>query len=80
MLTVKVREIRSVQERLLTLIDRDCYNIVNLYSPQTEGNKDCEAHRCVDFFDSGPPSPIIKLEVDKIGQVCGLKICRSKKT
>ena len=52
MLIVKVRESGSVQKRLLTLIDRDFYKIVKLYSPQTEGNKDCEAHRCVDFLKS----------------------------
>ena len=40
MLIVKVRESGSVQKRLLTLIDRDCYRIVKSYSPQTEGNKD----------------------------------------
>ena len=50
MLIVKVRESRSVQERLLTLIDRDCCKIVKLYSPQMEGNKDCEAQRHVDFL------------------------------
>ena len=47
MLIVEVGESGSVQKRLLTLIDRDCYKIVKLYSPQTERNKDCEAHRCV---------------------------------
>ena len=54
MLIVKVRESRSVQKRLLTLVDQDSYKIVKLYSPQTEGNtcKDCEAHRCVDFLQS----------------------------
>ena len=46
MLIVKVRESRSVQERLLTLF----YENVKLYSAQTEGNKDCEAHRRVDFL------------------------------
>ena len=50
MLITKVRESRSVQKRLLTLVDRDCYKIVKLYSPQTEGNKDCEAYRWVDFL------------------------------
>ena len=50
MLIVKVRESGSVQKILLTLTDRDYYKIVKLYSPQMEGNKDCEAHRCVDFL------------------------------
>ena len=82
MLIVKVRESGSVQNRLLNLIDRDCYKIVKLCSPQTEGNKDCEVHRRVDFLHvhSGPSSWIIELEVDKIGHMCGLKICWSKKT
>ena len=80
MLIVKVRESRSVQKRLFTLIDQDCYKIVKLYSPQTEGNKDCEVHRCVDFLHSGPLSQIIELAVDKIGHMCRLKICWSKKT
>ena len=49
MLIVKARESRSVQKRLFILIDRDCTEIVKLYSPQREGNKDYEAHRCEDF-------------------------------
>ena len=56
MLIVKGRESGSVQKRLLTLIDRYCYKIVKLhvYSPQTEVNKDCEAHRGVDFLTYFP--------------------------
>ena len=54
MLIVKGRESGSVQKRLLTLIDRDCYKIVKLYGPQTEGNKDCKAHRCMDFLTFFP--------------------------
>ena len=50
MLIVKARESRSVQKRLFILIDRDCTEIVKLYSPQREGNKDYEAHRCEDLL------------------------------
>ena len=63
----------SVQKRLFTLIVQDCTKIVRLYSSQTEENKDCEAHRCVDFFHSGPLCLISKLEVHKIGHVRRLK-------
>ena len=35
---------------MFILIDRDCTEIVKLYSPQREGNKDYEAHRCEDFL------------------------------
>jgi len=37
---------------LFTLIVQDCTEIVKLYSPQTEGNKDCEAHRGVKFIQT----------------------------
>lgn len=70
----------SVQKGLFNSVVQDCTKILNLYSPQTEGNKDCETHRCVDFLYTDPLSPIIKLEVDKIGQVHRLKICRSLTT
>ena len=68
----------SVSKRLFTLIVQDCTEIVKIYSPQIEGNKDCEVLICVDFYHSGPSSRIIELEdVDKIDHVRGLKVCRS---
>ena len=45
-----------------------------------EGNKDCEAHGCVDFLHSGLPCQVIKLQVDKIGHMCGVTIFRLLKT
>ena len=40
----------SVSKRLFTLIVQDCTEIVKIYSPQIEGNKDCEVLVCVDFY------------------------------
>jgi len=39
----------SVSKRLFTLIVQECTEIVKIYSPQIEGNKDCEVLICVDF-------------------------------
>lgn len=41
---------KECSERLFASKDKDCTEIVKLYSPQTKGNKECEAHRCLDFL------------------------------
>mgnify|MGYP000494815217 FL=1 len=46
-----------------TSIDQDFTEIVKLLKPQTEGNKDCEAHRCVGFLQ--PPIQILNFVRDK---------------
>jgi len=78
MLIVNEREKHECFKKIVYLDSSRLSEIVKIYSPQIEGNKDCEVLICVDFYHSGPSSRIIELEdVDKIDHVRGLKICRS---
>ena len=65
-----VRESMSVSKRLFTLIVQDCTEIVKLYSPQIEGNKDCKFLRCVNFYQVGSRLPNVA-ETTRIGE----KLC-----
>ena len=67
-------------EKIVNLDRSRLFRTVKLYSLQREGNKDCEVHRCVDFFQHGHIFPIDNWTVflKKVGKQLGTENHNSK--